>query len=412
MRCASSAKSSLLGIVFLCMVSHGCRRAPAPPNDARPEGPHPDTASPKDDKAQPIPVVSEEKPPTLQELWPKPSEQDLERATHELETPDTRMKALETLIRFAGPKLYEGSVSFSSGDPQLDELRKRAAAAVHSCSDIETVNQALDHSSRTLQSWGIMAFRTFGYGEERDPRWVALLPKLMRFAEAPDDPGLRGYAVMRLKNYPEARDFLDKRIEVETSPMVLMRLACRIFTPEVKNRFSDLLCRRLLCHEDEGTRIRALGFIASNRHRAEMWQAPITRPVFEKIIELTRSESVRERVSATSALREAWEFKPDRTRVAFLRLAQDQDAGVRRFAATGLEGQMGHEGVHDAINALLRDGSPLVRVHAIRVDGASKHVGELQALAKCSDEEAAKWARLTLDRIAREEAATRDKQTP
>jgi hypothetical protein len=403
--------SRLLGILLLWVVSLGCTRSPAPADVTEPEDQHPAAVSREDDSTEPIPFLEEERR-APQELWSTLSEQELERAARGLEVADTRMNALETLIRFAGPKLYEGSVTFCSGDPHADELRKRAAGVVHSCNDIETVSQALDHSSRTLRGWGTMAFRTFSYGEERDPRWVALLPKLMRFAEAPDDPGLRGYAVMRLKSYPEARDFLHRRIEIETSPMVLMRLARCIPTPVGKNRYSDLICRRLLCHGDENVRIGGLGLIAGNQRRAEMWRVPITRPVFERIIELTRSESARERVSACSALREAWEFEPDRTRRAFLRLAQDQDAGVRRLATRGLEGQLDHEDVRDAINALLKDRSPLVRVHAIRVDGASKHVGELQALAKCADEEAAKWAQLTLDRVAREEAATQDTQVP
>ncbi len=170
------------------MVSPGCSRAPAPANDTEPEGMHPDTVLPEDNNAEPIPVTSEKRPQASRELWTKLSEQDMERAIRELEVEGTRMKALETLIRFAGPKLYEGSVIFMSGDPDLDKSRKRAAAIVHSCGNIETVSQALDHSSRTLRGWGIMAFRTFSYGEKRDPRWVALLPKLMRFAEAPKDP--------------------------------------------------------------------------------------------------------------------------------------------------------------------------------------------------------------------------------
>lgn len=352
-------------------------------------------------------------PAQSQEQGPREiaSEADLEDAIRNLNEPETRMQALESLIEFARFKLYEGSVAVVSRDADMNALRKRAARAVHSCADIETVTKALDHPSRRLRYWGVMSFRVFSPLEKPDPAWLALLPRLKRIAEGPD-ASLRWVAVMRLGSYyEEAKGFLAERVELETSALVLMRLVRKTTSLRgYRARFRDILYRRLSYDEDEHVRIDALNFIGRNRNRAEMWQFQLDRAMYDRVIELTRSKSPSERSAAAYTLEEAKALDPARSRDAFLWLARDPSPQVRWRAAHSLAGELRREDVRRVMDALLKDESPLVRFFAVLADGERKHIDELKTLAQCEDKQIADMAARRVARLVKEDTAAQEKQ--
>ena len=108
----------------------------------------------------------------------------------------------------------------------------------------------------------------------------------------------------KLRWYPQAREFLARRIEEETSPQVLMRL----MRPSTGGEeYERRVCRRvaaLLGHGDPEVRAETLSFIAWNSNRAPMWQFPFGQATFDRVVELTRSDLESERAAAIFALQE------------------------------------------------------------------------------------------------------------
>ncbi len=311
----------------------------------------------------------------------------------QLERKESRMQAMLVLIQFAGPELYQqGSVVFGgTGDAKFDGLRKRAAAAVHQCADVDTVGQALDSPDRSLQFWGVTHFGSAESTETEQNPWVPLLPKLERLAvEA--DANIRSMAHERLKDYPTAHDFITRRVELETSPEVLMRLMRdREPLDQFNKVFVDRLCA-LLCHADERVRRDALLFIGFNSGRAPVWQFNFDEAVLDRVLESTRSPSAQERSAATYALTETRRLDLDRSREAFIRLAKDTSSDVRWRVGFGLSDQFDREDVKSVIAALLQDEVPVVRYMTVLAVGAEKHITELQELARCPDRQIAGWA--------------------
>jgi hypothetical protein len=306
-----------------------------------------------------------------------------------LEHKDSRMRAMLVLMQFAGP---DGSGIYGgTGDAKLDELRKRAAAAVLQCADIETVSQALDSPDRNLQFWGVGLFGGPESTERQPNPLVRLLPKLEKVAvEA--DANIRSLAVQRLRDYPEARGFLADRVELETSPDVLMHLM-RDQTP--LDQFNQLFVRRLhslLNHPDESVRRDALVFVGFNSNRGPMWQFTFDATVLDRVVESTRSQSAEERFDAAYALTDIRRLDLDRSREAFLRLAKDTSSDVRWRVGFGLSDQLDREDVKPVIAALLQDDDPGVRYMTVLAVGAEKHIKELQELAQCPNKQVANWA--------------------
>jgi len=127
--------------------------------------------------------------------------------------------------------------------------------------------QALNSPDRSLQLWAVSHFGSPESTETQQNPWVLLLPKLERLAvEA--DATIRSLAHERLKDYPAAHDFITRRVELETSPDVLMR--DREPLDQLNQRFVQRLCF-LLNHPDERVRHDALLFVGFNHSRAPMW---------------------------------------------------------------------------------------------------------------------------------------------
>jgi HEAT repeat protein len=126
----------------------------------------------------------------------------------------------------------------------------------------------------------------------------------------------------------------------------------------------------------------ALLFIGFNSNRAPMWQIDFDRSIFDATVELTTSESAKERAAAAYALMEMRKLDMRRSRESFLQMAEDDSEDVRWRIAWGLTDQLEREDVQAVIADLLKDPSPLVRYMTILVVGPEKYLDELKALAQ------------------------------
>src|SRR5436309_2962850 len=262
---------------------------------------------------------------------------------HELQNPGTRMEAISDLIRFAGTTfLYNrggSGVYGGSQDREFDALQEKAADALNGYVDIEIISRALDSSERHLQYWATAHFGNSELSEEKQRLWLPLLPKLEKLAVA-TDAGIRDAADQRLGDFPQERQFLAKRVELETSPSILMRL---MQSTQEKAEFNLHFVARiysLLMHRDENVRRDALLFIGFNGSRAPMWRFTYDKKIFDQVIELAKSESAKERSDAAYALTEIRVLDQDDSRRAFRRMATDPSSHVRWRVVFGLKEQL------------------------------------------------------------------------
>ena len=77
--------------------------------------------------------------------------------------------------------------------------------------------------------------------EEKRRPWLPLLPKLEKLAVA-GDASIRDATDQRLGDFPQERQFLAKRVELETSPDILMRL---MYQAQEREEFNQRLVVRL-----------------------------------------------------------------------------------------------------------------------------------------------------------------------
>jgi hypothetical protein len=316
-----------------------------------------------------------------------------------LDRPETRLQAIARLIRFASLKLYLiPSITFIS-EPGIDALQQQAADAVRKQITIETIGEALDSTDPRLQFWCVFFWRGDPDLQNNDSDgWMALLPKIEKLAVAGNETA-RDMAIQRLQRFPEYHEFLDGRIDVETSPEILMRLVYRTEKAEFSKQLNALLLK-LLKDVNCEVRHRALLFIGFNSNRAPMWQIDFDSSIFDATVELTTSESAKERAAAAYALTEIRKLDMRRSRESFLQMAEDDSEDVRWRIAWGLTDQLGREDVQAVIADLLKDPSPLVRYMTILAVGPEKHLKELKALAQGTDPKVSTWASEKLKQLS------------
>jgi HEAT repeats len=316
-----------------------------------------------------------------------------------LDRPETRLQALAKLIRFASPKLYQiGGITLIS-EPGIDALQRQAADAVRKQITIETIGEALDSTDPRLQFWGVFFWR--GDSELQNngsDEWMALLPKIEKVAVTGDETA-REMAIERLQRFPEYHEFISGRVDVETSPPILMRLMYRTEKAEFSKQLNPLLLKLLKGVNCE-VRHEALLFIGFNSNRAPMWQIDFDRSIFDATAELTSSESAKERAAAAYALTEIRKLDIRRSRESFLQMAEDDSEDVRWRIAWGLTDQLEREDVKTVIADLLKDPSPLVRYMTILAVGPEKHLKELKALAQGTDPKVSAWASEKLKQLS------------
>ncbi len=231
------------------------------------------------------------------------SEEELAQMVAQLEQPATRLTALSKLAQFAGPKLYQvGSVFFSIGDRNIDALQQQAVEAIRKYADFGTVSQALDSTDHTLQFWGVWFWcgGAFKAREDMTNTWLSLIPKVKNLAVNAEE-SVRLAAIEGLQWHSEANAFLEERVNVETSPTILLRLLYHGNGAGLSERFNPLLLR-LLNHQDKNVCTQALFFIGFNHNHAEMWQIKFDKSIADKVLEMTKSASEEEKKAALYAL--------------------------------------------------------------------------------------------------------------
>jgi hypothetical protein len=199
---------------------------------------------------------------------------ELSKVVSQLEDPSTERAALRKLIKFSGVFLYEGSVSYVTGDRNNDELRRSAARAIGSHRTLDSVRRALDDNDTGVRFWGVMSFEfTFG---NKGP-WEPLLPRLEEIASHDQYANIRSEAISKLEYYDEAAAFLTTLREStsETDPSVLMTLL-RFYDlkPELRAHW---YARAVEClsGKDEALRLQWMSYIffnVWNPSTAPMWR--------------------------------------------------------------------------------------------------------------------------------------------
>ena len=313
-----------------------------------------------------------------------------------LKKPNERLPMLRALLEFSGG--LGGVPGFSPHSP-LEKLMAKAEQAVNEALDVPTVEKALVDSNWLLR---ITAVHHFGNPPAQTNEWKRLLPRMEKLA-VDDDAAIRAAADGKLQWFPGTEMFLDERLTNETSADVILELLRdRYYVGnEFINRFLALFLP-LLSHPDEKVREDALLFVGFNSQRAPVLQFPFGMDVFDRVIASSQAKSPQERAAAAYALNDIRQLDTDRSREAFLRLANDPDEDVRWRVAWGLNNQLEREDVKRAIADLVKDSSPCVKYEAILVTGPQKVIPELEALSKGADPYYARLAAQELRQLAKE----------
>lgn len=321
-----------------------------------------------------------------------PSDMEIEAAIVELASKSTRLAALEKLIPFVG-------YGTDSPRPPDRAIIRKAAAAVIRYRDFDTIAMALDSPSNAVQRWAVNCVPQYPDDPDELPGdWHRLLPQVRRLAESGDTTARR-IAQDRLRHWGGQREFFARLVETETSAGLVMGLLYELDRTTYLEAINPHLVR-ILNHKQEEIRSDALLFIGSAEYSAPMRRMSLNDEVLERVLELSRSKSVKERVSATYALRfwKAGDLPLVRSRL--FELARDPADEVRWNVPFALRGQLTRDDVQAVLAQLVEDESPSVCYFAILVIGPEKHEQKLHALAAEADEPVASFAAGQLRKLA------------
>lgn len=231
----------------------------------------------------------------------------LQTAIEQTKNENTRLEALNQLIRMAGIHLYNdgGSVDFLGPDPVQDQLQREAAKAAWACRDLVTVDKALDSPHTGVRLWA--AWSIPGSNTEDIEPWLPLFPKLVKLLSDPNGR-IREVTIRKLSRYPGGDRAVADHIPVETDPQVLMFFAGSGTSPKL---YGYLV--RILSSTDDKVRENALVFIWSNLWNsatAPMWKLGFNQEVYDRVHILAQSPSQTEKEIALKALIELDRIKP------------------------------------------------------------------------------------------------------
>jgi hypothetical protein len=296
-----------------------------------------------------------------------------------LKKPEDRLPMLRALLEFSGG--FGVMPGFSAPSTPLEVSMAKAQQAVDEALDVPTVETALADADWLLR---ITAVGHFGNPPTPTSEWERLLPQMEKLA-VNDDSAIRSAADEKLSGFPGTKQFLAGRLANETSPDVILELLRdRNVGNKLNDRFLELFVP-LLSNPEEKVREDALIFVEWNSHRAPMLQFSFGMDVFDRVIASTQAKSAKERWAAAGALTEIRQLDANRSREAFLNLANDPDEDVRSNVAAGLAGQYERDDVKQTIANLLKDKSPVVKFMTILAAGPQKYIPELEALSKGPD---------------------------
>ena len=318
---------------------------------------------------------------------------DLDAAVTQLKNDRTRLDALAQLLSFASMKYYNrgGSVYFLIGDQETDMLMDQASAVIDDNRDFNTIRNAINSCSSTLQCWGLWHLPSFPREDALNEPLLARVRELANCSNA----ATRGEAQHCLWCLGGQAEFLTQCIEAETCPDNFMRLiygngSWQDRTECYKEMNKHLL--RLLHDKQAKIRSEALSFIGSDSYRAEMWQIKFSREVFDQVLQLSRSEHSSDRNLSVSPLRELRNHDPDTVFKRLVQMARDNSENVRWQIPQALHDHRGQAEVESLLGALVKDRSPLVRYFTILEVGPKNYANELRELAQCKDKKVAGFA--------------------
>jgi HEAT repeat protein len=308
-----------------------------------------------------------------------------------LEAPETRLEALGVLLNFNAAIAFGYRVG--PQDTACNVAGRRAMVAAMRCIDVDTVSLALESPDFTVRSWAVGLATQDWTGQVG---WEQLVPKLKRIAVM-DRAHLRGEACEALRWFPDTQEFVTRRLEVESSPWVLLKL-CEWHAKDYRGLFLTLF-NPLLEETDERIRCDALSFIFSNASAAEARRVAFSRDTFDLVVELTNSGSDKERAAATTALGVLTQFDAELRRNHLLRLSRDSVERVRHAAVWGLAKDKEVSEVRQTLQDLMTTDSPGIRYSVVMILGATNHMEVLEELSRGPDARVAADARSQLDWI-------------
>lgn len=236
------------------------------------------------------------------------SEDDFTNVIAQLEDPETEMIALRRLIKFAGLFLYNegGSVSYSTGNPEMDHLRRAAVKAVRSRARISMAQQALDDEDRDIRLWGVWALSGVLYSQPEQR--ASLLPSFKKIAAEDNDPGVRRAAIRGMRGFKSGHTALEElraSTTEESWPDVLIELyQFNSQKPELRARFYARAIQ-LLSDPSGAIRLRWLHYIRHNvwnPSTAPMWRIEPYPPLIAKLRDIKHNGNPNERELAAKTL--------------------------------------------------------------------------------------------------------------
>jgi len=325
--------------------------------------------------------------------------EEMPQLIKDLDKPELRMHALSRLIGWSlWPTRRVPTLTYPTTDSELTDRLNRAIEATCRSATMADVAQALDTNDRNLRFWGLWNWNPAGCqpADERCAVALTLLPRIKKLAMDEDDSSVRREALYRLKYYHLEAEFLAERMAAETSPYVLRRVLYGESADKF-NKYMNLKVLGFLDSKDEEIRRVSLNFIGDNSYTSETTVVDFTIQIFNRVIELTRSKSERERAEAVSALGTVKSIDPSRSRAAFIRMSEDPAEEVRsrvpwvwlqNIRGGGLSPdleELNREDVKAVISRLIHDPSPEVRYWTIVSAGDKNYIPELEELTHCSD---------------------------
>jgi hypothetical protein len=320
-----------------------------------------------------------------------------EAAIAQLANKESRLKALEQLLTFAGWYYYMrgGSMGISAGNAEQTALMERTSDAIGTCRDFETISQALAEPSATLQYWGLACL--FQPSFDADDRWAKLIPQVRKLARC-EESSIRRMAIERLGSIEGQREFLSECLESETSLENIMRLLRHFDHRQYKDQMEPRVLT-MLDHANQIVRRSSLLFIGFNSNRAEAWQFEFGDSVMDRVLKLSRAENDEERSAAVYALVDLRKSYPEEVRKRILELGDDPCEDVRWRLPGALRDQQERADVQAFLAQLLQDPSPLVQYFTILAMGPTNHITQLQKLAAGKDKKVAEYAASKLKQI-------------
>jgi hypothetical protein len=124
---------------------------------------------------------------------------DIGRLVPLLAREDGRTEALERLVELAGIHLFQtGGMAIVTGDPEADDLGRRARQALFEHADLAVVEAALASANSRTRGFGIFMFGSRRIATAAE--WRRFLPVLERLAA--EDPDWRLLAAAKIRDLP------------------------------------------------------------------------------------------------------------------------------------------------------------------------------------------------------------------